>query len=85
MPRMQKRPIVESIRRKCFTCGSIKEVQHKHFTMPRNTTQTTYTTNMDKKVLRTDVKGVEIKYYCSTDCAGPEFINSYDEDQFIRP
>jgi len=57
--------------------------------MPPSTTQTIWTTNMDKKVLRTDVKGVEIKYYHTLEGAEEahgegSFINNYTEEDFVR-
>ena len=34
MPRKQKRPEVETIRRKCVACGKIKEVKYKEWYIP---------------------------------------------------
>jgi hypothetical protein len=85
MPRMQKRPYVEPIRRKCFNCGSVKQVEHKQWFPVANTTQTNYTPNMEKKVLRKDQPGMQVRYYCSTECGGDVFINHYTEEDFIRP
>jgi len=89
MPRMQKRPYVEPIRRKCEDTQSVKQVNYKYYLMPPSTTQTIWTTNMDKKVLRTDVKGVEIKYYHTLEGAEEahgegSFINNYTEEDFVR-
>ena len=85
MPRTQKRPYVEPIRRKCFNCGSVKHVEHKQWFPVANTTQTTYTTNMENKVLRKDQTGMQVRYYCSTECGGDVFINHYTEEDFLRP
>jgi|14_taG_2_1085336.scaffolds.fasta_scaffold37108_2 hypothetical protein len=87
MPRMQKRPIVERIRRKCHTCGSVKWVEHKLYKMPPFNSQggtklPTYTPKTRKN--RTDIPGVVIENYCSTECAGDEFVNNYTEDDFLR-
>tara|TARA_B100000767_G_scaffold80980_1_gene77780 strand:- start:19 stop:282 length:264 start_codon:yes stop_codon:yes gene_type:complete len=87
---MQKRPFVEPIRRKCEDTQSVKQVNYKYYLMPPSLKQTTWTTNMDKKVLRKDVSGVIIKYYHTIEGAEEaqgegSYINNYTEDQFIRP
>ncbi len=88
MPRMQKRQTREPIRRKCHTCGSIKLVEHRLFTMPPFNSQggtklPTYTPKTRKR--REDIPGVVIENYCSVECAGPDFVNNYTEDDFLRP
>jgi len=40
---------------------------------------------MEKKVLRKDIPGMEVRNYCSTECAGDEFVNHYTEEDFLRP
>ena len=82
---MQKRPYVEPIRRKCEDTQSVKQVNYKYYLMPPSTTQTIWTTNMDKKVLRKDQQGMKVRYYCSTECGGDVFINHYTEEDFLRP
>ena len=57
--------------------------------MPPSLKQTSWTTNMDKKVLRKDVPGVEIKYYHTLDGAEAahgegSYINNYTEEDFLR-
>jgi len=42
----------------------------------------TYTPKTRKN--RTDIPGVVIENYCSTECAGDEFVNNYTEDDFLR-
>ena len=89
MPRIQKRPYVEPIRRKCEDTQSVKQVNYKYYEMPPSTTQTTWTTNMDKKVLRKDVKGVVIKYYHTLEGAEAahgkgSFTNNYTEEDFAK-
>jgi len=86
---MQKRPFVEPIRRKCEDTQSVKQVNYKYYLMPPSLKQTSWTTNMDKKVLRKDVPGVEIKYYHTLDGAEAahgkgSYINNYTEEDFLR-
>mgnify|MGYP000097133247 CR=1 FL=1 len=80
--RKQTRPIVAPIRRKCFSCGSVKTVIAKHFDMPMS--DKPYQSNHENRPNRTEVKGAIVKNYCSWECAGPEFVNTYDDEQFIR-
>ena len=84
MPRMQKRPVVEPIRRKCATCGSVKLVQHRSWTVPPTTQyrQPIYNPKTAKK--RQDMPGVSVLNYCSIDCEGDEFINHYTADDFAK-
>jgi len=84
MPRMQKRPYVEPVRRKCATCGKIKLVEHREWSIPEAKTQVTYVSNPKKRKLRKDMPGVTVTNYCSVECAGPEFVNNYTEDDFLR-
>ena len=84
MPRMQKRPYVEPVRRKCATCGKIKLVEHRSWTIPPAKTQTTYVSNTKKRKLRKDMPGVSVTNYCSIECAGDDFVNNYTERDFLR-
>ena len=34
MPRKQKRPVVEPIRRKCVACGKVKLVEYREWYIP---------------------------------------------------
>ena len=80
------RPKLEPIRRKCSTCGKIKVVKHRSFKMPTNSSEFNipiYNKNASKKN-REDVKGVEVKNYCSIECSGDGFENKYTEDDFDR-
>jgi hypothetical protein len=65
MPRKQTRPVVEDIRRKCNTCGSVKTVVVKKYNMP----PAKFTPTMNNKPLRKDIPGVGIEYYCSYECS----------------
>ena len=66
MPRKQKRPEVEDIRRKCSNCGSVKTVVVKEYNMP----PAKFSQNMNNRPLRKDVPGAVINYYCSYECSG---------------
>jgi len=85
MPRMQKRPYVEPIRRKCEDTQSVKQVQHRYITIPK-----AWTSKGNKGIHDfTDIPGAVVTNYSSTEGVPEdlreEFINSYDEEQFIRP
>ena len=43
-----------------------------------------YQSNHENRPNRTEVKGAIVKNYCSWECAGPEFVNTYDDEQFVR-
>ena len=60
MPRMQKRPEVEKIRRKCVACGKIKEVKYKEWYIP----PTKFNPNKGTAPNRIDIPGASVKYYC---------------------
>ena len=80
------RPKLDPIRRKCSTCGKIKVVKHRSWKMPTNSSEFNipiYNKNATKKN-REDVKGAEVKNYCSLECSGDGFENKYTEDDFDR-
>ena len=59
MPRKQKRPEVETIRRKCVACGKIKEVKYKEWYIP----PTKFNPNKGTSPNRIDIPGASVKYY----------------------
>ena len=84
MPRgRDKRPVVEPIRRKCATCGSVKVVKHRLWSIPPNLKPGTYNANTTKKE-RKDIPGATALNYCSIECGGDTFVNHYTADDFIR-
>ena len=85
MPRYRKHrhQLPENHRRKCVDTGTVKQVKHRYikipaeFTSPKKTEGFTYE----------DIPGVEIYNYSSTEGAlesDKDFVNHYDEEQFIR-
>ncbi len=81
-----KRPEVEPIRRKCATCGKIRVVKHRSWSIPTVSSeysQPTYNPNSKKKD-RIDQPGVTVTNYCSIECGGESFVNPYTEDDFLR-
>ena len=66
MPRKQTRPVVEPIRRKCATCGKVKVVKVRHWSVP----PTTFSSSNTRKTLRKDIPGAEVTNYCSYECSG---------------
>jgi len=87
MPRgRDARPKLDPIRRKCHTCGKIRVVKHRSWSVPTVATEfkiPTYNKNATKKD-RIDQPGVEVKNYCSIECSGDSFLNKYTEDDFDR-
>ena len=59
MPRKQKRPEVETIRRKCVACGKIKEVKFKDWYIP----PAKFVANQQNRPNRIDIPGASVKYY----------------------
>ncbi len=59
MPRKQKRPEVETIRRKCVACGKIKEVKFKERYIP----PAKFVANQQNRPNRIDIPGASVKYY----------------------
>lgn len=81
-----KRPVVEPYRRKCATCGKVRLVKHRKQTIPTAASEykiPTYNKNATHKK-RTEVPGVVTEHYCSIECAGDSFVNTYTEDDFLR-
>ena len=79
-----KRPVVEPYRRKCHTCGKVKTVKHRKTLLPCVSSEfkiPTYSKNATKKN-RTELPGVILEHYCSSECAGDGFVNNYTEDDF---
>ena len=70
---------IPSMRKKCNTCGSIKEVQHRHITLPSD-----FPNSRKKSYDYVDFPNVLIQNYCSIECAGDEFVNNYEPEDFYR-
>lgn len=87
MPRgRDARPKLDPIRRKCATCGKVRVVKHRSWSIPTVSSEfniPTYNKNATKKN-RIDQPGVEVKNYCSIECSGDSFLNKYTEDDFDR-
>ena len=66
MPRKQTRPVVEPIRRKCATCGKVKVVKVRHWSVP----PTKFNANKGGGPLRKDIPGASVTNYCSYECSG---------------
>tara|TARA_Y100000592_G_C5227023_1_gene202084 strand:- start:271 stop:480 length:210 start_codon:yes stop_codon:yes gene_type:complete len=66
MPRKQKRPVVEEIRRKCAACGKIKVVKFREWKIP----ETKFNPNKGGGPLRKDIPGAVVTNYCSYECGG---------------
>ena len=87
MPRrkIHSHQITENFIRKCEDTQSVKQVQHRYIQIPRDWT------SKGKKDVHdfTDIPGAVVQNYSSTEGVPEdlreEFINSYDEDQFLRP
>jgi|TARA_B100001093_G_scaffold187401_1_gene180008 hypothetical protein len=60
----------------------VKQVNHRHITIPANWTSPK---KNESGIDFEDIPGVVIKNYHTLEGAGEEFVNSYDEEQFIRP
>ena len=67
MPRKQKRPVVEEIRRKCAGCGKIKVVQYREWKMPPSK----FVANQNNRPNSGDVPGAIVTNYCSYECGNP--------------
>lgn len=87
MPRgRDARPKLDPIRRKCATCGKVRVVKHRSWSIPAVSSEfniPTYNKNANRKN-REDQPGVSVKNYCGIECAGDSFINKYTEDDFDR-
>ena len=87
MPRgRDARPKLDPIRRKCHTCGKIRVVKHRSWSVPTMSSEFNipiYNKNANHKN-REDQPGTSVKNYCSIECAGDTFLNKYTEDDFDR-
>ena len=86
MPRRRKHRhvIPANHRRKCEDTQSVKNVNHRHITIPAN-----FTSPKKEGFGFEDIPGVVIKTYHTTEGAEEAhgektFVNHYDEEQFIR-
>ena len=86
MPRYKKHShqLPENFRRKCEDTQSVKQVKHRHITVPADWT------SRGKKGIHdfTDIPGAVVKNYSSLEGVPEdmreEFINSYTEDDFLK-
>ena len=86
MPRYRKHrhQISENHRRKCEDTGTVKQVNHRHITIPTNWTSP----KRNQKTFE-DIPGVIIKNYHTLEGAEAahgegSFTNSYTEDDFLK-
>ena len=86
MPRRRKHRhvIPANHRRKCEDTGTVKQVNHRHITIPAN-----WTSNKKEGFGFEDIPGVIIKNYHTLEGAEEahgtgSFTNQYTEDDFIR-
>jgi hypothetical protein len=87
MPRRRKHRhiIPANLRKKCEDTGTVKQVNHRHITIPAN-----FTSPKKEGFKFEDIPGVVIKNYHTTEGAEEahgetSFVNHYDEEQFLRP
>ena len=86
MPRYKKHShqLPENFRRKCEDTQSVKQVKHRHITVPADWT------SRGKKGIHdfTDIPGAVVTNYSSTEGVPEdlreEFTNSYTEDDFLK-
>jgi len=86
MPRYRKHShqIPENFRRKCEDTQSVKQVQYRHITIPKDWT------SKGKKNIHdfTDIPGAVVKNYSCLEGIPEdmrdEFVNSYTEDDFYK-
>ena len=86
MPRRRKHRhvIPANLRKKCEDTQSVKDVNHRHITIPAN-----FTSPKKEGFKFEDIPGVVIKNYHTTEGAEEahgegSFTNTYTEDDFIR-
>ena len=86
MPRKRKHRhvIPTNLRRKCEDTQSIKQVNHRHITIPTN-----WTSPKTEGMSFEKIPGVVIKNYHTTEGAEEahgegSFINNYTEEDFVR-
>ena len=65
MPRMQKRPIVEPIRRKCAApgCSKVRLVVYKEWKIPK-VEKEQFVSHAGNRGSRSDIPGAVVKNYC---------------------
>jgi hypothetical protein len=81
MSRKRLKPIkFNGLRKKCSSCGSIKEVQHRKVMLP----QSNKAFNQKEQRKSTELPGAIVLHYCSIECAGTEFVNHWVEEDFYR-
>jgi len=92
MPRYRKHrhQISENHRRKCEDTGTVKQVNHRHISVPSNWTSPKRNQSGFNEKTYEDIPGVVIKNYHTLESAEEahgenSFVNHYDEDDFLRP
>ncbi len=86
MPRYRKyrHQIPENFRRKCEDTGTVKQVNHRHISVPSN-----WTSPKRNQGSYEDIPGVVIKNYHTLEGAEAEhgegsFTNNYTEEDFLK-
>ena len=86
MPRYRKHrhQLSDNLRRKCEDTGTVKQVNHRHITIPAN-----WTSPKRNQGSFEDIPGVVIKNYHTLEGAEAahgegSFTNNYTEDDFVR-
>ena len=69
MPRVQKRPEMPIIRRKCYSCSKMATKPYVYQTVPRTPdgAMPVYQPRQEH-TNRSEVKGVTTSYYCDVEC-----------------
>ena len=81
MRRKKNKPLwEEGYRKKCSVCGSVKKVEHRRVELPMRNNN--FNPREERKAV--DITGAVVYNYCSTDCAGQEFINNYTDLDFYN-
>ena len=65
MPRKQKRPVLEPIRRKCAApgCGKVRLVVYREWYVPP-VEKETFVSGAGNRQSRLDIPGASVKHYC---------------------
>lgn len=80
MARRNKGINLEGLRKKCSTCGSIKQVQHRKVEL----LPSSRAFNPKETTPAHELPGAVVSHYCSVECAGDDYINNYTDENFYR-
>jgi hypothetical protein len=80
MKRRNKPLWKEGFRKKCSTCGSIKQVQHRKVEL----LPSSRAFNPKETTPAHELPGAVVSHYCSVECAGDDYINNYTDENFYR-